>query len=803
MRLLAGAVKLLEGALRLYSVTVDCDMVAFVTDSTDVTVTMGWSLHLLTGMIRKRIRVRGIVQGVGFRPFVYRLAVAKRLSGYVTNSTAGVIIEIEGPAGSIEGFIDDFRGEMPALAQVDTFEVENIPLVGEHEFSIRESEAETGEFVLVPPDIATCYECLKDFTDPANRRYLYPFTNCTNCGPRYTIIEDIPYDRPATTMARFPMCAACRREYEDPADRRFHAQPNACPECGPWLELRSAGAMVVERHEALRQTRALLHAGHILAIKGLGGFHLACDATNASAVRLLRVRKRRSDKPFALMARGIEQIRQFCRVSDEERAALLSSRRPIVILERRPDATLPSDVAPGNNTVGFMLPYTPLHHLLFGDGPRADAEFAALVMTSGNISEEPIVSRNEEVETRLYGLADHFLFHNRPIRTRVDDSVLRVFAGGTRLLRRSRGYAPHPVDLGIPVAQVLATGGELKNTLCLTKDHYAILSQHIGDLENLETLEFFEETLAHMKRFFRVEPAVVAHDLHPGYLSTRAALAMGLTTVGIQHHYAHIASCMAENHLREKVIGVAFDGTGYGTDGQIWGGEFLVCDYADFERRAHFRYVPMAGADMAIREPWRMAVAYLRDAGLPLALPVVPEKKIRFVASMIERGVQTIQTSSCGRMFDAVAALIGLRQETNFEGQAAIELENLAAPVVGSPYPFEVTAGSSPIMIDMRSAIVQIVAELHAGESPSVIAARFHETIAAVVVDICRRVQASDGLSRVCLSGGTFQNRLLTERCQRLLTERGFEVFLHAHVPPNDGGIALGQAVIASHKLHR
>ncbi len=746
-------------------------------------------------MIRKRIRVRGIVQGVGFRPFVYRLAVANNLSGYVTNSTAGVTIEVEGAASAIEHFIGNFRSQMPTLAQVDTFDEENVEALGDIEFTIRESEPETGQFVLVPPDIATCEECLRDFTDPKNRRYLYPFTNCTNCGPRYTIIEDIPYDRPATTMSGFRMCAACQAEYEDPSNRRFHAQPNACPVCGPWLELREA-----KRHEALQQARDLLRAGQIVAIKGLGGFHLACDATNAAAVRLLRERKRRSDKPFALMARGIDEIHQFCRVSDDERAALLSSRRPIVILERLPDAALPPDVAPGNNTVGFMLPYTPLHHLLFGDDPQAPPEFAALVMTSGNISEEPIVSRNEEVETRLHGLADHYLLHNRHIRTRVDDSVLRVFAGATRVLRRSRGYAPHPVDLGMPVAQLLATGGELKNTFCLTKDHYAILSQHIGDLENLETLEFFEETLSHMKRFFRVEPAVVAHDLHPGYLSTRAALAMGLPPIGIQHHYAHIASCMAENHLDEKVIGVAFDGTGYGTDAQIWGGEFLVCDFSGFERRAHFRYVPMAGGDMAIREPWRMAVAYLRDAGLPLQLPAVPEKKLAFVDSMIARGVQTVLTSSCGRLFDAVAAIIGLRHETNFEGQAAIELENLAAPMSAPPYPFD-AAGVDPLILDMRPAVTNLVADLHAKTTHPVIAARFHETIAATVVDICRRIRTSDHLTKVCLSGGTFQNCLLTERCLRLLTEGSFQVYLHAHVPPNDGGIALGQAVIASRKL--
>jgi len=733
-------------------------------------------------MVRRRIRARGIVQGVGFRPFVYRIAREHGLAGWVANSPAGVTVEVEGDAASVGRFLDSFRREAPALAQIDEMAVEDLAAAGDTEFVIRESGGADAEFVLVPPDIATCAECRGDFTDPANRRYLYPFTNCTNCGPRYTIIEDIPYDRPFTTMSVFPMCAECQREYEDPGDRRFHAQPNACPVCGPRLDV------------PLEEVRGLLRAGQIIAIKGLGGFHLACNAEDDAAVRRLRERKRRSDKPFALMAWDLAEVERVCLVSEDERAVLTGARRPIVILDRRPGTGISEAVAPGNNTIGVMLPYTPLHHLLFGDGLNI------LVMTSGNISEEPIVSRNEEAPARLGGIADAYLTHNRGIRTRVDDSVVRVYAGRERVIRRSRGFAPLAIDLGMPVRQVLAVGAELKNTFCLTKDHYAIPSQHIGDLENFETLEFFEETLEHMRRFFRVEPVAVAHDLHPGYLSTRIAQGMsGIPRVGVQHHHAHIAACMAENHLREKVIGVAFDGTGYGTDGQVWGGEFLVCDFAGFERRGHFRYVPMAGGDQAIREPWRMALAWLRETfgGAVPELPflaAIPERRRAVVEAMLAGGVQTVATSSCGRLFDAVAAMLGLRLETNFEGQAAIELEAVAAPGVHEPYPFEVDGAA----IDLRPVIARIAGELRQGVPGPVIAARFHETIAAIAVEVCGRIRAADRLERVCLSGGTFQNRRLTERCLDSLVCHGFEVYLHAQVPPNDGGISLGQAVIAS-----
>ena len=732
------------------------------------------------------------MQGVGFRPWIYNLARKYRLNGFVLNSTLGVTIEIEGPAEALAEFESDFRTHPPPLAQIDEIAIQELKPADYTDFTIHKSQDSEGEFVLVPPDIATCPDCLADLRDPANRRYGYPFTNCTNCGPRYSIIGDIPYDRPKTTMAEFRQCAQCEREYGDPSDRRFHAQPNACPQCGPWVELWDRRHLLASRDQAVAEARRLLKAGSILAIKGLGGFHLACDAANQAAVRPLRERKRRSLKPFAVMAASLEKIAGFCEVGPEEAATLTSFRRPIVLLARREKSPIAPDVAPGNRTLGVMLPYTPLHYLLFEDGA-----FETLVMTSGNISEEPIAFRNEEVPPRLHALADFFLVHNRKIHARVDDSVVRVFEGRDRTLRRSRGYAPHPIDLGFPLEPVLACGGELKNTFCLTREHYAILSQHIGDLENLETMAFFEETLEHMKRFFRVEPRAVAHDLHPQYLTTRMALAMpGLEKIGVQHHHAHIAACMAENGLHEKVIGVALDGTGYGTDGKIWGGEILVCDYKSFERRFHFRYIPLAGGDTAIRQPWRPALAYLRDAGLPMTPPLesVPEAARRTVAQMIERQINTVDTSSCGRLFDAVSAILGICLESTYEGQAAIELETAAAPGLAGAYSFDLDG----VTIDFRETIRALVKD---AANPGLASARFHNTVAAAIVEACRRLARSDGLSQVCLSGGTFQNFYLLTRTVAALRAAGFTVFLHAKVPPNDGGIALGQAVIAAHSL--
>ena len=725
------------------------------------------------------------MQGVGFRPFVYNLAQRCGLAGYVLNSSAGVIVEAEGAASVLDGFIESLRREAPPLARIEEMLVAAIDPRGESQFVIRESEPEAGEFVLVSPDVATCPDCCRDFSDPQNRRYGYAFTNCTNCGPRYTIIRDIPYDRPNTTMAGFRMCAACQAEYDDPRDRRFHAQPNACPDCGPRLSAPIADA----RHR--------LAEGTIVAIRGLGGFHLACDARDDAAVYWLRERKRRSDKPFALMARDLAAVEGFCEVSADDRRALESPRRPIVILPRRPDARISPAVAPGNHTVGVMLPYTPLHHLLFDGAP-----YDVLVMTSGNLSEEPIVTSNEEARARLRPLADWFLLHDRDIYMRTDDSVVRTFEGRERTLRRSRGFVPQAIDLGMEVAEVLACGGELKNTFCLSKGRYAVLSQHIGDMENYETLVFFEETLGNLKKLFRVEPRAVAHDLHPLYLSTQYAQRVpDLPKIGVQHHHAHVASCMAENGLRGKVIGVALDGTGYGADGKIWGGEFLIADYAGFERRMHFRYVPLAGGDAAVRQTWRPALAYLADtfgttAEFPGLAPwrEVAESHLRAVRGMIAHRVNTVDTSSCGRLFDAVASLVGLRQQINFEGQAAIELEMIAAAGVTDAYPFACDGET----LDFRPAIARIVAEVRGGTPSAVIAARFHNTAADAVVDACRRLRAAEKLNRVCLSGGTFQNMKLLARTLAGLRRLDFEVYLHAQVPPNDGGIALGQAVIAS-----
>ena len=769
-------------------------------------------------LIRRQIHVRGIVQGVGFRPFVYNLARELALAGYVFNSSSGVTVEIEGPDEAIQKFLDALQHRPPPLALIAEITVADVAPLNDDEFVIRQSHSEAGEFVLVSPDMATCDQCWRDFGDPANRRFGYPFTNCTNCGPRYTIIQDIPYDRAMTTMAPFAMCELCRAEYEDPSNRRFHAQPNACPACGPALAIAKSGTVspedlpynAADSPAIISHARQLLREGKIVAVKGLGGFLLACDAQNDVSVKLLRTRKRRSDKPFALMARDLAAVESFCIASDIDRTALLSPRRPIVVLPRRPGTDISPAVAPGNSSIGVMLPYTPLHYLLFSDSPDDPPEFTALVMTSGNISEEPIVTSNREAWERLQSVADWFVFHNRDIYMRTDDSVVRTLEGGERVLRRSRGYVPHPVDLGMPVTEVLACGAELKNTFCLTKGHYAILSQHIGDLENYETLVFFEQTLENLKKLFRVEPQAVAYDLHPNYMSSRFAQRLPIERkIAVQHHHAHIASCMAENHLRGKVIGVAFDGTGYGTDGKIWGGEFLIADFAGFERRAHFRYVPMVGGDAAIRQPWRMALSYLRDTfgqNSPLpdlsGLQSISEKQRALVDTMLSRGINTVETSSCGRLFDAVAALLDLRQEVNFEGQAAIELEMIALANIEQQYPFHVDEGE-PAQIDMRPMIEKIVEDISSSKSPGYIAACFHNTVAAAILEVCRLIRQRDQLQRVCLSGGSFQNMYLLRRAAKALRHDGFEVFLHALVPPNDGGISLGQAAIANETLRR
>lgn len=772
--------------------------------------------HHSASATRKHVQVRGVVQGVGFRPFVYKLAQSLELTGYVFNSSSGVTIEIEGGERAIDEFLRTLSAEPPQLAEITEISVSGIDARGGTGFSILPSREEAGAFALVSPDAGTCDACWSDFGDPMNRRYGYPFTNCTHCGPRYTIIRDVPYDRATTTMAAFTMCDACKTEYEDPDDRRFHAQPNACGVCGPSLALVPRGSSLVgcsfadiDSLPVIRKARMLLRDGKILAVKGLGGFLLACNARDDVAVTELRRRKRRPDKPFALMSRDVASVRTFCAVSEDDEAALLHVRRPIVVLPRLEGAELACGIAPGNRTLGVMLPYTPLHYLLFSDSPESGSEFQALVMTSGNLSEEPIVVSNVEAMRQLDGIADWFLLHNRDIAMRVDDSVVRTFEGREQVLRRSRGFVPQTIDLGIEMEAVLAFGGELKNTFCLTKSRYAILSQHIGDLENFETMRSFEETLANMEHLFKFDPRVAAHDLHPGYMSTRMALASDIERkIGVQHHHAHIVSCMAENHLRGHVIGVAWDGTGFGTDGRIWGGEFLVADFSGFTRHGHLRYVLLPGGDAAVRQPWRMALSYLRDTfgwQMPSGLGcfrAIAEKQLELVDTMISRQIQTVQTSSSGRLFDAVAALVGLASEVTFEGQAAIGLEMASISGTDARYPFEIEE-VEPMILDFRPMMEAIVKDIVAGRARGVISACFHNTLSSAIVEMCCRIRRSDALDRVCLSGGTFQNLYLLNRTVVELRRRGFGVFFHAIVPANDGGISLGQAVIANELMRR
>ena len=758
------------------------------------------------------MRIRGVVQGVGFRPYVYNLARRHGLAGFVLNSPRGVFIEIEGDPSAADAFCAALPSEAPPLVRIAEVVRSEVTPLGESSFVIRASEGGESAFALVPPDICVCDACLADCHDAANRRFEYPFTNCTNCGPRYSIILDVPYDRPMTTMADFAMCDPCRHEYENPDDRRFHAQPNACPVCGPRLTLTTPGLVEAPQATAralLEQVADRLRNGGIVAWKGLGGYQLACDARQPEPVEELRRRKRRSEKPFAIMVADAASAELLCFVSEPERAALVSPERPIVLLRRRPGADLATAVSPGNPATGVMLPNTPMHDLLFRILRERWDPDPALIMTSGNISEEPIVIDNAEAETHLAGIADAFVHHNRRIHTRVDDSVLRVVAGQPMLVRRARGYAPQPIWLGHGEAEVLACGAQQKNTFCLTRAGFALPSQHLGDLEKFETLHFFEETLERMSRLFHIQPTAVAHDLHPGYLSTQLALKLeALRPMGVQHHHAHIASCMAEHQLEGRVIGVAWDGTGFGTDGTIWGGEFLAADYLSFERYARLRPVLLAGGDFGVREPWRVARSYLMDAyegAIPNIGPMASPERVRIVDTMLRRRIHTIPTSSAGRLFDAVASLIGLRHTVSFEGQAAMMLEAAAGEASGSRedlYPWRI-AGANPVEIDLRPTVARIVEDVQRGISQALMAARFHRTLAAVIAAICCQMRSELQFNRVCLSGGCFQNALLLTASMEILRSENFDVFVQHKVPANDGGISLGQAAIASERLRQ
>jgi hydrogenase maturation protein HypF len=749
------------------------------------------------------ISVKGVVQGVGFRPFIYQLATKHNLKGWVCNTSGDVKIEIEGEVKDIEQFLVGLREQAPPLSHIEDITVTQGSPANYEKFEIRHSIAEEGKYQLVSPDIATCAECLQEILNPEDRRYRYPFTNCTNCGPRFTIIADIPYDRPNTTMNRFQMCPECQQEYDDPLDRRFHAQPNACPKCGPQLELADARGNSVTCDDAIGKTSQLLRQGQIIAVKGLGGFLLACDATSQAAVNRLRQRKNRPAKPLAVMVSSLDEVRRHCYVNNEEKKLLTSPGSPIVLMKWKTNSTITPAVAPDLKYLGVMLPYTPLHHVLLRETSLP------LVMTSGNISEEPIAKDNDEALRRLGGIADYFLMHNRDIYARYDDSVTIVERGVPQFARRARGYAPYPIHLNHKSRQILGCGAEEKNTFCLTRDNFAFLSQHIGDMENLETMEHYTNTISLYKKLFRIEPKIIAHDLHPEYLATKYAKELALKDnirlVPVQHHHAHIASCMADNSLEAPVIGVAFDGTGYGTDGNIWGGEFMVADYENFTRMGHLEYLPLPGGTMAIKKPYRTAIGYLLSLGVDLnqgliLIKQVDPLEIDIIKSQIEKNLNSPLTSSCGRLFDAVSALIGVRSEIEYEAQAAIDLEMLAYDEAGetSSYPFTVIESDGMSIIKLQDLFAAIVSDLQ-GKTPTArISARFHNTIARLIAEVCKTISSKTGLTQVALSGGVFQNRLLLRKAIILLESGGFEVFTHRQVPCNDGGVSLGQVVIAN-----
>jgi hydrogenase maturation protein HypF len=754
-----------------------------------------------------KIWVRGIVQGVGFRPFIYTNALKNHLAGWVRNTSSGVEIEVYGSQTDVEAFLHTLQHDPPPLARIDDLQSQPCPANGTQTFEIIASQPQEGNFIPISPDVSICADCAHELLDPQDRRYRYPFINCTNCGPRFTIIQDIPYDRPKTTMSGFEMCPDCRSEYQNPLDRRFHAQPVACPVCGPHIWFESSGKRLGDHEQALKTSRRWLKQGKILAVKGLGGFHLACDATNTRAVDELRRRKKRSDKPFALMAFDISAVEKHCYVSEPERQLLLSHQHPIVLLERRPDSNIAADVAPNQVNLGVMLPYTPLHLLLL-EPERSFPDM--VVMTSGNLSEEPIAYEDLDAMQRLERLADGFLLHNRPIHMRVDDSVVRYAAGRTYPLRRARGYAPDPLQLPYEVSPMLAVGAELKNTFGLSRDHYAFLSHHIGDLENIETLTSFEEGIAHFERLFRIKPEAITCDLHPNYLATQYARQRSekesLPLIEVQHHHAHLAACLADNNWSssDPVIGLSFDGTGLGTDEAIWGGEVMLGGYTGYERLYHLAYTLLPGGDAAIRKPARMALAHLWQAGIDWEADFPPVEAVcsaerSMLQGMLKHRINSPQTSSMGRLFDAASSLMGIRHEATYEGQAAIEFESAADPNEIGIYEFSIHND----VFDPAPVWQAMLADWRNGTSAAQISARFHNGVAELALTLCEKIRSSHGVGTVALSGGVWQNRFLLERTVKRLRSSNFDVLIHRNVPPNDGGIALGQIMIAAQAVRR
>jgi hydrogenase maturation protein HypF len=783
----------------------------------------------LPDRVRRSALVRGVVQGVGFRPFVYRLALEEGLAGFVGNDTGGVTIEIEGLEVRVAAFLVRLRSEPPPLARIDSVTVRELSATGDAEFRIVASEVVGRVSTGIPADAATCPDCLRELLDPNDRRYRYPFLNCTNCGPRFTITRSIPYDRPQTSMAKFPMCPICQSEYDDPLNRRFHAQPNACWDCGPqvWLVgadgntlpgvsltsvfANSANPANSAHSDPIDQTIHLLLAGQIVAIKGIGGFHLSVDATSQAAVMRLRERKRRYGKPLAVMVRDLDAARAICSLTAEEESLLSTPARPIVLARRREGCDIADAVAPGIPWLGLFLPYAPLQHLLF-----ADSRVRALVMTSANLSEEPIAIDNDEALARLGAIADAFLMHDREILQRCDDSVAAVVDGAPQLLRRARGFVPLGVSLPFDVPPLLAVGGHLKNVFALARGRFVYQSQHLGDLENLAGLEFFRESLDHLMRTFEIEPQAVVHDLHPGYLSTTWARERGLPLIAVQHHHAHIAGCMAEHGLTGKVIGLALDGTGYGSDGKIWGGEVLIAKLASFERFAHLDYVPMPGGEAAIKEPWRMALGHLSAAGFDnqgqhfLAGTGATEQEGRIVRRMLQRRINSPMTSSLGRLFDAVAAVVLWRKVVDYEAQAAIELEGLAVDEPDEPAPecyhLKFVGGDwskrEPAILTAKAMWGALMQDLLRGTAKPRIAARFHAGVAAGFIHAAVLARIATGIARVALSGGCLHNRRLARLLREGLEEEGFKVYQHRQVSPGDGGLSYGQIAVAAAMLN-
>ena len=776
-------------------------------------------------MMDKHISVKGIVQGVGFRPFVHGLATRLNLHGWVCNTSGGVEIVIQGQESNVDHFIQSLRAEAPLRAKINSMAVfDELESRKYSTFDIRSSNEHLTMDQSVQVDIGVCPDCERELFNPRDRRYLYPFINCANCGPRFTVTQDIPYDRLTTTMSAFPMCGRCHAEFGDPQGRRFHAQSIACPECGPFVELRETHSQfptsdprissIEIRTSAILKARRLLREGYIVAIKGLGGFHLACDASNPYTVAELRDRKGRIDKPFAVMAANITVAASVCEVQRAEQMLLAGPEKPIVLLHKQKPNGFQAHkvselVAPNLDTLGVMLPYTPLHHLLLNQtDPVLGREPVPpiLVMTSSNFSEEPIATDNKEALQKLSSLADAFLLHNRDIHIRCDDSVLKLDQNNIIHLRRSRGYAPYSIELPFQSKPTLAVGGELKNAFCLTREGYAFMSHHIGDMGNAETHESFEHGIVHLSRVLRVQAEMVAHDLNPSYFATRYAKRSRLRGVEVQHHHAHIAACMADNGLDDRrVIGLAFDGTGYGTDGAAWGGEVLLASFGDFERFAHLQYLPLPERNSALLAPWRVAAAYTHALGIPIDdLPFLQNIDKQVLAALrqdVDTRLKLQPSSSMGQLFEAVASLIGVRNESTYEAQAAMEMEALSRPFISAvtPYPYEVATTQTGVIIRLRELLSAITEDIRANQSIGMMGARFHKTVADMAVDICIRARTLEGLNEVALSGGVWQNQILLSLVCDGLEQSGFHVYVHRQVPTNDGGLALGQAVIANY----